>query len=413
MKKYIGIVLVGILSLVSSCMPNNGISNMEGESKTPEELLVQSNNTFTFSLYHQLTNEQENLFISPYSIESALAMAYAGARGNTETEMAKALIFTMPQSQLHPAFNELSSALTTPKNPPIEGIFPFEFYNANAIWAADNLSYRQEYIDTLSANYGAGLNLMDFAGAPEPSRLAINRWVSEQTRNRINDLLTPGSVNTLTKLILTNANYFKAKWAYPFSENLKNNFFNLPSDEKISVPFMHLSEELRYAELGEYQAIELPYQGQKFSMLILLPDSNRFSSFEKSLDNGIIEDTISKLQETKIILSMPKFEFTSEYKLGKAMSALGINTAFSPKADFTGICQTDRLWIDQIYHKTFIAVDQYGTEAAAATAVVMVGAVPDGRTPINVVIDRPFIFLIRDSKTNTILYIGRVLNPKS
>ena len=418
MKKVIICFLIGLLLFcATACIQpevedsGNGLTMTPDPNKTDMENLVYDNNTFALDLYRSLKNTPDNVFYSPYSISSALAMTYAGAREDTEKEMAETLHFILPQDRLHSAFHSLSVTLASRGSESDDVLEGFILKNVNALWAQEHYNVQQSFLDTLTANYGAGLRIVNFFGAPEDSRITINDWVSEQTGNRINALIPPGSIDPLqTYLILTDAIYFKAAWYHQFLEQqtaIGN--FNLLDGETVSVPMMKQTETFNYTQGNDYQAVELPYQGEKISMVILLPEAGRFDAFENNLDYQNIETIIGNLEYEKVNLSMPKFEFGSDLSLSGILRQMGMPLAFIELADFTGISGEKPLYINRVYHKTFVAVDEKGTEAAAASAVMMAGAAPG--EPVTVNIDRPFIFLIRDIDTGAILFIGRVMNP--
>jgi serpin B len=373
--------------------------------------LVDGNSAFAFNLYQQLRDKEGNLFYSPYSISLALAMTYAGARGETEQQMADALSFTLPQNQLHPAFNALALELASrgegARGKDGDG---FRLNIVNAIWGQRDYEFLAEFLDRLAVNYGAGLRVLDFVGAPEESRVAINDWVAEQTEDRIEDLIPAGLINPNTRLVLTNAIYFNAAWLYPFEEDLtRDGAFYLLDGSKATVPMMHQTEAFGYAEGDGYQAVELPYDGDELSMVILLPASGQFETFEAALDAEQVEGIIGSLENREVNLTMPKFEFDSSFSLKEALSALGMPIAFSDGADFSRMTGNRDLFIADVVHKAFVSVDEAGTEAAAASGVVMeLTAMPE---TVEVTIDRPFIFLIRDIETGAILFVGRTLNP--
>ena len=373
--------------------------------------LVEGNNAFAFELYRTLKDE-DNLFFSPYSISLALAMTYAGARGATAQEMANTLHFALPQERLHPTMNGLDTELSQrgqgAKGKDEKG---FRLNIVNAIWGQKDYRFLTEFLDTLALNYGAGLRTLDFMAAPEPSRITINNWVSDQTEDRIKDLIPQGAIDTLTRLVLTNAIYFNAAWQYPFQKDATQQGTFHPLDGRdVTVPMMRETESLRYSEGNGYQAIELPYDGRELSMLILLPQTGQFEAFEKSLDAEQANDIIQALSQKQIALTMPKFEFTSGFSVKEALAAMGMANAFTDSADFSGMTGKRDLYISDVIHKAFVSVDEAGTEAAAATAVIMrLTSAP--ASAIEITVDRPFIFLIRDNGTGTILFIGRVLNP--
>lgn len=381
-------------------------------NQTDMAALVDGNNAFAFDAYQALLKEGDNLFYSPYSISLALAMTYAGARSDTGQQMASTLHYTLPQERLHPALNSLDLELSRrgqgAKGKDGKG---FRLNIVNAIWGQKGYKFLSAFLDTLAVNYGAGLRVLDFMGAAEPSRITINNWVSDQTEGKIKDLIPQGAIDAMTRLVLTNAIYFNAAWQYPFQKDVTSNgTFHLLGGGEVTVPMMRQTESFGYAEGNDYQAVELPYDGRELSMLILLPQSGQFTAFEKSLDAKRANGIIQALSPKQIALTMPKFEFTSSFSLKKTLSSMGMPIAFTEDADFSGMTGKRDLFISDVIHKAFVSVDEEGTEAAAATAVIMVAtAMP--ASPIEVTIDRPFIFLIRDIETGTILFIGRVLNP--
>ncbi|MCX6002925.1 MAG: serpin family protein [Chloroflexi bacterium] len=374
--------------------------------------LVNGNSQFAFDLYQILRKEDGNLFYSPYSISEALAMTYAGARGDTEKNMATAMNFTLPQDRLHPAFNyvdlQLKQRGQSTKGEDEKG---FQLNVVNAIWGQQGFSFLAPFLDTLAQNYGAGLRVVDFINETEDSRVTINNWVSEQTANKITDLVPPGSINTGTRLVLTNAVYFNAAWANQFNKSsTTDGTFNLLNGTTVTVPMMHESIDLKYAAGANYQAVELPYDSNQLSMVILLPDSGQFNAFESSLDGQTVKGIVGNLAMTRVNLTMPKFQFQSSFGLKSALSSLGMGVAFTPNADFSGMDGKTDLLIQDVLHKAFVSVDENGTEAAAATGVV-VGIVAIPANQADVKIDRPFIFFIRDIPTGSIIFVGRVLDP--
>ncbi len=384
-------------------------------SKSALSDLTDGNGAFAFDLYQQLKNRAGNLFYSPYSISTALAMAYAGASGTTVEQMAGALHFELPQDKLHPAFNWLESELAK-RGEGAEGKDDggFRLNMVNAIWGQKGYEFKVAFLDTLAENYGAGLRILDFIEEPEKSRITINDWVSEQTEERIQDLIAPGGVTPLTRLVLTNAIYFNVAWESKFTEEATEVLpFYLLDGESVTVPMMRQTESFGYAEGDNYQAVELPYDGKELSMVILLPSEDRYTEFENALDYEQADRIMDKLDDRRVRLTMPKFEFESEFSLKQALSALGMAEAFSGRADFSGMTGNNDLFIGDVIHKAFVLVEEGGTEAAAATAVTMVMSAPGPKPeePVIVTVDRPFIFLIRDIETGAILFIGRVVNP--
>jgi serpin B len=421
------LVMIALLGLVGCDIVGSGRSGGKSAQSSKERAtspdvpapdtaeLVGGDSAFAFDLYHTLREEKDgNLFYSPHSISLALAMTYAGARGETERQMADTLHFTLPQDHLHPAFNGLDLALAS-RGEGAEGKDDqgFRLNIVNAIWGQESYEFLAEFLDTLGVNYGAGLRLLDFAGDPEASRVTINDWVSEQTEDRIKDLIPQGAINELTRLVLTNAIYFNAAWAEPFGESLtKDGPFFLLDGSQVAVPMMRQTTSLGYTEGAGYQAVELPYDGQELSMVIFLPEAGTFEAFEESLDAERADAILQSLGRREVALIMPKFEVESDFSLADALAALGMPVAFSPDADFSGMDGTYDLFISDVIHKAFVSVDEAGTEAAAATAVIMEAeAALEEEEPIEVTVDRPFIFIIRDIETEAILFVGRVVNP--
>jgi serpin B len=377
--------------------------------------LVAGNSAFAFDLYQVLREGNDNLFYSPYSISLALAMTYAGARGETEQQMADTLHLILSQDRLHPAFNgldlELASRGEGAEGKDGEG---FRLNIVNAIWGQEGYEFLPEFLDVLAENYGAGLRLLDFENAPEESRVTINDWVSDQTEGRIEDLIPKGTINTWTRLVLANAIYFDAAWLHPFkAERTHDGTFHLLDGGEVTVPMMAQTESFPYTEGEGYQTVELPYDGGELSMVILLPEAGQFEAFEGSLDAERVSSILKGVKPEDVRLTMPKFTFDSSFKLAETLSDMGMPDAFLYKvADFSGMDGTGELFIGEAIHKAFVDVDEAGTEAAAATAVVGPGAAPP--PPIEVTVDRPFVFLIRDIETSAILFVGRVVNhPRS
>jgi len=424
MKRMLVGVLIVILVLSSvGCSEGLGIgiARSEKSRETSPEVaagdlkdLVDGNSAFAFDLYQSLSERDGNLFYSPYSISLALAMTYAGARGETERQMADTLRFLLPQDRLHPAFNaldlELASRGEGAEGKDEEG---FRLNIVNAIWGQEDYAFLAEFLDVLAENYGAGLRLLDFINAPEESRITINDWVSDQTEGRIEDLIPQGVIDALTRLVLTNAIYFNAAWLNPFDEDVTaDGTFHLLDGGEVTVPMMMQTESLGYAEGEGYQAVELPYDGGELSMVIMIPEAGQFEPFEASLGADLADTITNDMEYRQVALTMPKFEFESDFSLAKTLAAMGMPVAFSSEADFSGMTGNLDLFIGEILHKAFVSVDEAGTEAAAATAVVMkLTAAPE--EPVEVTVDRPFVFLIRDIETGTILFVGRVMNPSA
>jgi serpin B len=387
-------------------------------TQSEQALLVEGNSAFAFELYQKLVKElagkDANLFYSPYSISLALAMTYAGASGETAQQMAATLHFLLGQDKLHSAFNWLDAELASRGQGAAgkdgEG---FRLNIANAIWGQKDYEFLPAFLDVLAENYGAGLRILDFITEAEKSRVTINDWISDQTEGRIKDLIPQGAISELTRLVLTNAIYFNAAWKYPFDEDMTaNGPFYLLDGGQVTVPMMRQTESFGYAKGEGYQAVELPYDGEELSMVILLPASGNFEAFEQELQAQQVDAIISDLRNTQVTLTMPQFEFDSEFSLKDTLAEMGMWDAFSPgDADFSGMTSNPELFISDVVHKAFVAVDEAGTEAAAATAVVVGTTAMPEEPSVEVTLDHPFIFLIRDIETGAILFVGRVLNP--
>ncbi len=383
----------------------------------PQDLrsLVDGNTAFAFDLYRELRGEKGNLFLSPYSISIALAMTYAGARGDTESKMARTLHFGLPQSKLHPAFNSLDQTLAgRGKGAAGTKGRGFELNMANALWGNKGFPILPEFLDTLARNYGAGVQQMDFGHDPEGARTAINQWVADQTKGRIRNLIPPSMILPGTPLVLTDAVYFNAAWAQPFHKETNcAGEFSLLSGSKVGLEMMQQTSRFPYGEGNGYRVLEMPYSGDEMSMVFLVPDRGRFESVENSLNAKRAQAMLAYVTEQTVHLTMPRFKYESSFALKKTLSALGMSGTFNAGANFSGMAKAGPLWIQDVAHKALVAVDEEGTEAAAATAVGMAGGAYGGQQIVELTIDRPFIFLIRDRGTGTVVFLGRVLDPRS
>ncbi len=378
------------------------------------ELIRNGNARFAADLYSRLSSEPGNLFFSPISISTALAMAYAGARGETADEMADVLHFTLPQVELHPAMGGLLRYLNAGGEERA-----YDLSIVNALWGQKGYAFLDSFTDSLEKDYGAGLQEVDFENDTEKARRTINRWVAKETKERIEKLLGPGILSQATRLVLTNAAYFKARWAIPFLESRTREMpFTLADEEQVDVPMMRLVDRFGYAEGDRFRVLELPYLRHHLSMFIFLPDRvDGLPEFESSMTGEILASWSDRCERRLVDVRLPKFKMTSEFSLCDALKTLGMARVFSPTdADFTGIEERGELFISDVIHKAFVEVDEEGTEAAAATAVVMdVGTAPPSDRPEPVLFhaDHPFLFLIRDRDTGIILFVGRVADPSA
>jgi len=371
------------------------------------EQLVKGNTAFALDLYSALHKQEGNLFFSPYSISTALGMTYAGARGNTREQMAKALTFTLQQNELHGAFARLQAQLNTE-----QGTGGIELTVANALWAEKQYSFLEDFIQSTSENYGAPLNRVDFTNTPEETRTRINAWVAQKTNDKIKELIQPGVLNTLTRLVLTNAIYFKGTWSHQFTESeTKDDRFWLSRDKALTVPLMTQKGDFSYGKNEDMQLLALPYAGGNLSMIVLLPNEvDGLSKLEATLTEERLASWLALLRMREVRVFLPKLTMTSEFNLKKILSAMGMPDAFSPQADFSGMTGNRDMYINAVIHKACVDVNEEGTEAAAATAVTM-RFTSAGIPPPEFRADHPFLFLIRHNPSESILFLGRVADP--
>ncbi len=372
--------------------------------------LVEGNTTFALELYAHLKQEKGNLFCSPHSISTALAMTYAGARGNTATQMADVLHFTPEREQLATAFAELEARLNA-----IQKKGNVLLNVVNALWAQKNYQFRQDFLDLLTQRYQAALEYADFISACEEARLEINVWVADQTNGKIKNLLAPGILTEDTCLALVNAIYFKGNWASHFKEkDTQATAFWVTPETNIDVPMMYQKHKFNHAMLpnDHIQILELPYVDGDLSMLLLLPtEKDGLAQLENSLNGENLDFWRQHLFPEKIDVYLPQFKMSSGFRLKKTLAEMGMPDAFGENADFSGMDGTRELLISAIIHKAFVEVNEEGTEAAAATAVVMRGRGLAPAPPSEFRADHPFLFLIRDNQTGSILFLGRVIDP--
>lgn len=370
--------------------------------------LTESNRRFAFDLYQEIRAASDNVFISPHSISIALAMTYAGAEGNTEAEMAEALHFDLPEPTLHQAFNRLDLDLDARSEVAVENGDPPVLEVVNATWGQTGYPFEAPYLDLLAVNYGAAMNLLDFGADPEGSRTQINDWVEQVTRDRIQDLLPAGSITSATRLVLTNAVYFKGSWVTPFEPaNTREEPFETLSGGTVSPPTMHGSLRVPYADLDGFALAELPFGGEEIALQLLVPDEGRFEEIEASLDQESYDAAVAAMSQHDVTLAVPKFTIKEPLDLVPPLKALGMVDAFGP-ADFDGISEGGGLAITDVVHQGFLDVNEEGAEAAAATAVVL----GESAAPVaTLTVDRPFLVTIVDRPTGALLFLGRVADP--
>lgn len=408
--------------------------------------LERSQADFAVDIYHAVREQprlaDRDIFLSPHSISTALAMTYAGARGETAAEMKKALHFALPDDRLHPAFNYLDLALASRgKNAEGKDGKPFRLVVTNSIWGQRGTRFEAPFLDTLAESYGAGLNVVDFIAETERSRIAINGWVEEKTEKRIQNILPEGEVDMDTRLVLVNAVYFNAAWASKFEPKATaQGPFTKTDGTVVRVPMMNSQTSRRYAKGSGYEAVEMPYDDGKRSrpwkasrheaaygypraagadddsldremaMLVILPAAGTFASFEASLTGEKVLDILASLEKTQVRLSFPKLKLEVAVGLKAPLTALGMNRAFTGGADFSGMSTAAPLQVRNVLHKTFLEVDERGTEAAASTAVTSMNS--SASVGVEMKVDRPFIAAIVDRPTKTLLFLGRILEPK-
>jgi serpin B len=403
MKKLISILTLIIVIILFS---NNSWANDNEDLK----VVSQGINKFGFDLYKNLKkangNKDNNLFYSPASISIALAMTYAGARGDTEKQMANVLNFTLPQDRLHSAYSKLIENLKSAKD--------YELSIANALWLQKDYKYLQEFLNTMEKYYKGGFNEVDYITNPEGARIKINDWVSKETKEKIKDILNPGDITSLTRLVLTNAIYFKGKWQTEFDKkSTRDEDFYLINGQKTKVKMMFQENRFNYYENDDLQLLEMPYKGDKVSMVIILPKAGKFETVENMMDEKKLQEWTKSATKMEVKAYIPRFKFTQRFDLSEDLSKMGMKDAFSAGvADFSGINgKKNDLFISKVIHKAFVDVNEEGTEAAAATAVEMaLKAAPIKKLAIFEA-DHPFIFLVRDKEAGSILFMGRVMDP--
>ena len=404
--KNIIAALIALLFL-PGCAPYSSYVPLDDSMATQEGIssAADGSNQFAVDFYLEIKDSGENIFFSPFSISTAFAMAYEGAKGNTSRQMEDVFYFeddyierTASYAAIHNIINAKSKK--------------YELHTANALWAEQNYTFLENYTSTIRNYYGGNTTNMDFINNAEQSRQEINRWVEEKTKEKIKDLLPAGSINYLTRLVLTNAIYFKGEWVKKFDkDDTKDMPFKVDSETEVTVPMMKLSGEnarFNYAETENMQILEMMYDGGNLSMLVLLPREN-LDEIEPELSAENLAKWKSMMRERKIDVYFPKFRLETEYSLPGTLQDMGMTDAFSwPEADFSGMDGGRNLFISGAFHKAFIEVNEEGTEAAAATAIVMTMGMA---FPNEFRADHPFIFIIQEKTTGSILFMGRMSNP--
>ena len=393
MKKLL--VIISLFVLFSSLIMGENLS-----------ILVNGNNQTAIDLYGKLSHKnKENIFFSPFSISTAFGMTFAGARGKTENEMAKVLHFTLPQKKLHPAFSILIEKINA-KNK------LYKLNIANALWGQKDYNFLKEFKKLIYKYYSGGFYEVNFKTDTEGARKKINTWVEEKTNRKIKELISKRDINDLTRLVLTNAIYFKGKWASKFDEkNTKPAPFYTSSDKKIEISMMYREDNYPYYGNENLQVLELPYVGDDLSMVVFLPaEKSGLSGLEKELTLKKLELWISKMYKRKVRVYFPRFKAKTKYYLVEILSSMGMSDTFSNKADLSGMTGHKELKISKVIHQAYIDVNEEGTEASASTAIVMTRKALPRPSPVFKA-NHPFLFLIVHKKTKSILFMGRIINP--
>jgi len=389
-----------------------------GSTEEGMEEVVRAHNQFAVDLYMELArNSTENIIFSPFSIYIALSMVCEGARGETWEELKEALHFIDDNQTRRGSFAEVQNDLNDRKG-------RVEVSLANKLWSQEGMMVKEEFAGNVNDYYFAEVESQDFSGDTEGSRQEINKWVEEQTRGKIKDLLGPGSLDPSTVMAIVNAIYFSGEWETAFDkDDTKDRAFYTLGNGTVSVPMMYLDpEDLRKdVEFPEYMdndvhALELMYKGRSISMLLMLPVDGEYwetaapekiFDMEKGMSAEKLEEINAGLEPAEMPVSLPKWEFETEFTLEKTLGDLGVVKAFDPfEADFSGITNDTDLSIGEGYHKAYIKVDEKGTTAAAATALVM-----DEGAALSFDANRPFMYVIQDRETGLILFMGRVMDP--
>ncbi len=393
--------LNGLILLVAACL-SLGCSGGQSDTRASGAVreVVTANNAFAWDLYQQLKTTNENLFFSPYSISSSLALTYAGARNRTAQEIAQVL--HSGSNDIPAAFGKLDRQLRASSG-------KIELHLANGLWVQKGNPLLPAFLDTARKQFSAEVKAFDFRTEAEAARTDLNHWISEQTKQQVDALVPPGMLDGTSKLVIANAIYFKGAWLTKFDVNAtRAAAFHIAEDRTVTCPMMYGHGKFKHTYQPLCQMLELPYAGKDFSMILLLPtDQDGLDHMERELSPTKLDELMAALEETDLSVEMPKLKFNREYDLGKTLSALGMKEAFNDGADFSGMDGTKSLYISAVRHRAMVDVSEEGTTAAAATVVHLrtKGMRPSFRA------DHPFIFLIRDNRSGSILFLGRVIDP--
>jgi len=405
-------ILIG-LSFISSCKSKTKITDSRNPMRESATIsaISEANNEFALSLYKKIGEDEKNIVFSPYSLTSALAVTYAGARGNTAKEMAEVLWFPENQALFHPAYKAFTDSILLTGNE--KGT---EFRIANALWVQDDYKLRQDFLDLAESCYKAKAENVNFKVPEEleKTRQKINKWIEDVTNNKIQNLIGQGVLKELTRLVITNAIWFNGNWVKPFdTSSTSPSVFHISSEKSVSTDFMHQKTDVGYYEDTEIQALEIPYKGGKKSMLIILPkETDGWRLVGRVLTAERLKIISQGLEVKEVDMAIPKFKYESQFNLKETLMLLGMKEPFSNFADFSGMTDANDLKIDEVIHKAFIEVNESGTEAAAATAVIMILKSAFGEQQIKFIANHPFIYFITDKTTGGIVFMGRLVNPE-
>ncbi len=412
------LISISLIIIITSCAAQD--RKVLTSSEALHEMgVVKGNNKFAFELYQNLENQQGNLFLSPYSISTAVAMTYAGAKGETGRQMAATLNFNLYDDSndtkripLIPLFHHTFGNIIKQLNESGKK-GGYELTVANALWGQKDYQFLPEFLTTVKTNYDGNLEQVDFKTQTEEARKTINAWVENKTKDKIKELIKPGLLDSMTRLVLTNAIYFKGKWESQFKpEQTKDAPFTLLDGKTINAAMMSQTGKFSYTETNDIQILEMPYVNKDLSMVVLLPKkADGIKDLEKELTSVNLTDWLTGMHKREVQVFFPKFKMTSEFSLAETLSAMGMPDAFLEKADFSGMTGNRDLLISAIVHKAYVEVNEEGTEAAAATGAVM-KVTSIGTPPPVFRADHPFIFLIRDNPTGSILFLGRLAHPE-
>jgi len=417
MGRRFAFTMLLLSSFLAACDSGNTVTFVVDEAAL--EPVVRGNNEFAFGLYGKLAAKPGNLFLSPYSISTALAMTYAGAQGETQAQMRDVLKFPAEGETLHTCFGGLLQKL----GGATKRTAGYELNIANRLWGEERpyFTFRDTFLETTRHFYGAELAKVSFSTDSTGACKEINTWVEKETREKIKKLLTPGDVNQDTLLVLTNAIYFKGDWANKFKEeSTKEEPFYLNSEDSVPVPMMHQTGDFEYMATEEFQALQMPYRGETLAMLVLLPrERDGLAAFENSLTVETLDQVLKAAHKQEVEVYFPRFTLETSFSLKATLTEMGMADAFNGDADFMGMIEytsdaapEEVVRISDVIHKAFVDVNEEGTEAAAATAVTMVAKTVSIPEPPPVFrADHPFIFLIRDNRSKSILFLGRLAKP--